>query len=93
MPYGFCIYAYFSLTFAFLFESFIIECYPGGVFNKHCLLSLFSFPLCCGSVCVSVCLSVTKSCPLYNLITVTDISMKLHTFVKHIETKCHAQEP
>ena len=45
------------------------------------------------SVCVSVCLSVTKPCPLYNLITVTDISMKLHTFVKHIETMCHAQEP
>ena len=38
-------------------------------------------------------LSVTKSCPLYNLITVTDISKKLHTFVKHIETPCHAQEP
>ena len=45
------------------------------------------------SVCVFVCLSVTKSCPLYNLITVTDISTKLHTFVKHIETMCHAQEP
>ena len=44
-------------------------------------------------VCLSVCLSVTKSCPLYNLITVTDISTKLHTFVKHIETTCHAQEP
>ena len=40
-----------------------------------------------------VCLSVTKLCPLYNLITVTDISTKLHTFVKHIETRCHAQEP
>ena len=42
---------------------------------------------------LSVCLSVTKSCPLYNLITVTDISTKLHTFVKHIKTMCHAQEP
>ena len=43
---------------------------------------------------LSVCLSVRhKSFPLYNLITVTDISMKLHTFVKHIETTCHAQEP
>ena len=41
----------------------------------------------------SVCLSVTKSCPLYNLITVTDISTSLHTFVKHIETTCRAQEP
>ena len=54
----------------------------------------YCFPL--ASVCVSVglwvCLSVTKSCPLYNLITVTDISMKLHTFVKHIDTTCHAQE-
>ena len=49
------------------------------------------FPL--ASVGLSVCLSVTKSCPLYNLITVTDISTKLHTFVKHIETTCHAQEP
>ena len=45
------------------------------------------------SVCLWVCLSVTKLCPLYNLITVTDISMKLHTFVKHIETTCHAQVP
>ena len=58
----------------------------------------FPLRLCvCGSVglwvCVSVCLSVTKSCPLYNLITVTDILTKLHTFVKHIETTCHAQEP
>ena len=44
------------------------------------------------SVYLSVCLSVTKSCPLYNLITVTDISMKLHPFVQHIETTCHAQE-
>ena len=42
------------------------------------------------SVCVSVCLSVIKSCPLYNLKTVTDISTKLHTFVKQIETTCHA---
>ena len=49
------------------------------------------FPL--ASVCLCVCLSVTKSCPRYNLITVTDISTKLHTFVKHIETTCHAQEP
>ena len=35
----------FSLTFAFKYESFIIECYPAGVSNKHCLLSLFSFLL------------------------------------------------
>ena len=28
-----------------------------------------------------------------NLITVTYISTKLQTFVKHIETTCHAQEP
>ena len=39
------------------------------------------------SVCVSVYLSVTKSCPLYNLITVTDISTKLHTFVNHIRRR------
>ena len=45
------------------------------------------------SVSLCVCLSVTKSCPLYNFKTVTDISTKLHTFVKHIETTCHAQEP
>ena len=36
----------------------------------------------------SVHLSVTKLNPLYK-----DILMKLHTFVKHIETSCHAQEP
>ena len=38
-------------------------------------------------------LSVTKSCLLYNLITVRDISTKLHTFVKHIQMTCYAQEP
>ena len=32
-------------------------------------------------------------CPLYNLITIRDISAKLHIFVKHIQTMCHAQEP
>ena len=55
----------------------------------------FPLPLSVGlSVCGSICLSaVTKLCPLYNLITVTYISTKLHTFVKHIETTCHAQEP
>ena len=47
----------------------------------------------CLSVCLWVCLSVTRSCTVYNLITVTDISTKLHTFVKHIKTTYHAQEP
>ena len=46
------------------------------------------------SVCLSVCLSVRhKSCPLYNLKTVKDFSMKLGTLVNHDETMCHAQEP
>ena len=46
------------------------------------------------SVRSSVCLSVRhKSCPLYNLKTVKDFSMKLGTFVNHDETMCHAQEP
>ena len=35
----------------------------------------------------------STSCPLYNLITVRDISTKLHTLVKHIQTTCHANEP
>ena len=47
------------------------------------------FPL--ASVCGSVCPSQNRL--LYNLITVIDISTKLHTFVKHIKTTCHAQEP
>ena len=42
------------------------------------------------SVCLSVC---HKSCPLYNLKTVKDFSMKLSTLVNHDETMCHAQEP
>ena len=42
---------------------------------------------------LTVGLSFTKSCPLYNLITVRDIPTELHTFVKHIQTTCHAQEP
>ena len=32
-------------------------------------------------------------CPLYNLKTVKDFSMKLGTLVDHDETMCHAQEP
>ena len=43
---------------------------------------------------LSVCLSVRhKLCPLYNLKTVKDFSMKLGTLVNHDETMCHAQEP
>ena len=34
-----------------------------------------------------------KSCPLYNLKTVKDFSMKLGTLVDQDETICHAQEP
>ena len=34
----------------------------------------------------------TISCPLYNLITVREISVKLDTLIKHDETMCHAQE-
>ena len=46
------------------------------------------------SVCLSVCLSVRhKLCPLYNLKTVKDFSMKLGTLVNHDVTMCHAQEP
>ena len=46
------------------------------------------------SVCLSVRPSVRhKSCPLYNLKTVKDFSMKLGTLVNHDETTCHAQEP
>ena len=35
----------------------------------------------------------TISCPLCNLKTVKDFSMKLGTLVDHDETMCHAQEP
>ena len=46
------------------------------------------------NVRLSVCPSVRhKSCPLYNLKTVKDFSMKLCTLVNHDETMCHAQEP
>ena len=43
--------------------------------------------------CLSVHLSFTKLCKFYNLIPVRDISTKLHTLVKHIQTTRHAQEP
>ena len=44
------------------------------------------------SVCLSVRPSVRhKSCPLYNLKTVKDFSMKLGTLVNHDETMCHAK--
>ena len=45
------------------------------------------------SVCLSICLSVTKSCPLRNLKTVQDIIMKLHVNINHHWTTCGAQEP
>ena len=46
------------------------------------------------SVRPSVRLSVRhKSCPLNNLKTVKDFSMKLGTLVNHDETMRHAQEP
>ena len=46
------------------------------------------------SVCLSVRPSVRhKWCPLYNLKTVKDFSMKLGTLVNHDEKMCHAQEP
>ena len=70
-----------------LFLCFILMCYYASNWKGR-VIYCFSPP-----VCLSVCLSVTKSCPLYNLITVRDISTKLHTFVKHIQTTCHAQEP
>ena len=45
------------------------------------------------SVCLSMRPSVRhKSCPLCNLETVKDFSMKLGTFVNHDETMCLAQE-
>ena len=46
------------------------------------------------SVRLSVCLFVRhKSCPLYNLKTVKDFSMKLGKLVNYDETMWHAQEP
>ena len=57
------------------------SCLPPGRVGRHCF-----------SPCVRR-LSVTKLCTLYNLKTVRDISTKLHTLVKHIQTRCHAQEP
>ena len=34
-----------------------------------------------------------NSCPLYNLKTIRNISMKLGTLIKHDEMMCHAKEP
>ena len=50
----------------------ILLCLPPGRVERH-----IGFPL------ASVRLSVTKSCPLYNLKTIRDISKKLQTLVKH----------
>ena len=33
------------------------------------------------------------SCPLYNLKTIRNISMKLGTLIKHDEMMCHAKDP
>ena len=32
-------------------------------------------------------------CPVYNLKTIRNISMKLGTLIKHDEMMCHAKEP
>ena len=62
-------------------------CLPPDRVGRHIV-----FPR--ASVRPSVRLSVRhKSCPLYNLKTVKDFSMKLGTLVNHDETMCHAQEP
>ena len=37
--------------------------------------------------------SITISCPLYNLKTIRNISMKLGALIKHDEMMCHAKEP
>ena len=37
--------------------------------------------------------STTISCPLYNLKTIRNISMKLGTLIKHDKMMCHAKEP
>ena len=83
-----------NLRFALALTSLRNE--PFSLFHFNVLLCLplegsgdiLFFPL-----CLSVCLSVHHKILLYNLITVRDISTKLHTFVKHIQTTCHAQEP
>ena len=54
----------------------------------------FSLASVCLYARLSVWLSVTKLCPLYNSKTVRDISTKLHTSVKQIQTTMsNAQEP
>ena len=57
---------------------FIIKflCLPPGRVRRHIVFPLR--PSVCLSVHPPVCLSVTKSCPLYNLITIRDLSRKLH---------------
>ena len=47
----------------------------------------------CPSIWLSVCQSITKSCPLCNLKTVQDIFMKLHININQHWTTCRAQEP
>ena len=51
---------------------------PWKVQETHCFSPASVCLSVCQSVRPSVCLSVTKSGPLYNLITVRDLSTKLH---------------
>ena len=65
-------------------SNFLIMSPPGRV-ERHILFSPLS---------PSVCPTQNRvRSTLYNLITVRDISTKLHTLVKHIQTTCRAQEP
>ena len=74
-----------SLYFSIISVFFIMS--PPDRVGRHIV-----FPR--ASVCLSVCLSVRhKLCPLYNLKTFKDFSMKLGTLVNHDKTMCHAQEP
>ena len=64
-----CILFYLSGDNCFTLKRILIMSPPPARVRRHIVFSL-------ASVCLWVCLSVTKSCPLYNLNTVTDISMK-----------------
>ena len=82
-----------NLRFALALTSVRNEPFSLFHFNVLLCLPLEESVIYCFSPCVCLPVCPSQHPVRSNLITVRYISTKLRTFVKHIQTTCHAQEP
>ena len=75
------------------FLDFFMSQYPLLFVDSILCLPLEGLVICYFSPCDGLPVCPSQNPVRSNLITVRDISTKLHTFVKHIQTTCHAQGP